>query len=313
MTINKVLITGSAGYLGKNLYKHLESSSFDVLGLMHEHKVKDQQMIMGDLLEPKSFVDKIKNIDTVVHCAALVGGYWPKNKYRVNTDGTFNILNAAIDQDIKRFIHISSLAVVDEFIDHHNSNENEPYPKKFRNHYITSKILAEKVVLAKKDKIDVIILRPGWIWGPCEKNTFELIQMVKNNKFAFIGKGNNQTYFTHINNIIQTIELALRNINITSGEIFNITDGIKLTMVEFIDSIALEMNQSKITKHIPIWLANAIAFITERFKPGSSLTRQNVAIMSKNLYFSTAKAEKILGYRPDKNWKRNLEIVIGGT
>jgi dihydroflavonol-4-reductase len=306
MAIKKVLITGSAGYLGQNLYNYLINRNYETVGLVHKRRVKGQNIIVGDLLDPESFLDSLKGIDAVANCAALVGGYWPKDKYRVNSEGTFNLLNAAIDRKIKKFIHISSLAVVDEFIDHYNSIEDEPYPIKPRTHYVESKIQAETYVLDKKDAINVTILRPGWLWGPNERSIIELFQMVKNDKFAFFGSGNNLTYFTHISNIIQAIELALNNDKIPSGEIFNITDGIKLSMVDFINGVTSILGKTKVTKHVPIWLANTIAFVFEKLKPDGNLTRQNVAILSKNLHFSTEKAEKILGYKPDKEWKKNI-------
>jgi nucleoside-diphosphate-sugar epimerase len=310
MAIKKVLITGSAGYLGRSLYEYLNSKDYEVIGLVHKHRVKGQQVITGDLLNPDSFLDDISGMDAVVNCAALVGGYWSKNKYLVNSQGTFNLLNAAINQNLKKFVHISSLAVVDEFIDHHDSDEDELHPTKPKTHYITSKIQAEKYVQAKKDAINVTILRPGWLWGPSEKSIIELFQMVRNDKFAFIGSGNNLTYFTHISNILQVIERALKNDKISSGEIFNITDGVKLSMVDFINGVTSELGKPKVTKHIPIWLANTSAFFFEKLKPGGDLTRQNVAIMSKNLHFSTAKAEKMLGYRPDNDWKKNIKTIL---
>ena len=87
----------------------------------------------------------------------------------MNSEGTKNVLEAAVKSGVKKVVHISTLAVVDEYIDHYNSGEDIPYPEKFRNTYTSSKIDAEKYALAKKDDLDVIILRPGWLCGAFDR------------------------------------------------------------------------------------------------------------------------------------------------
>jgi nucleoside-diphosphate-sugar epimerase len=310
MSDESILITGSAGFLGRNLYEHFNERGFDVKGLVHKQRVKGQRVIVGDLLDPDSFSDGLRDVDTVVHCAAKVGGNWSREQYRVNSEGTRNLLEGAIKAKVRKIIHISSLAVVDEYIDHNNTDESVGYPEKFRNHYISTKIAAEKILLEKKDDLKLIILRPGWLWGPGDRSMVELIELIKKNRFVFFSSGNNLTYFTHISNMLQAIELSLNIDEIHSGEIFNITDGVKLSMAKFINGATSMLGKPKITRHIPIWLANMSAFLIERFKPGTSYTRQNVAIMSKNLYFNITKAEKMLGYKPEKDWETNLKNMI---
>jgi nucleoside-diphosphate-sugar epimerase len=239
-----------------------------------------------------------------------VGGNFKASEYLVNSQGTKNVLNTAIQAGVKRFIHISSLAVADEFRDHFDEDETVAYPTKPRNNYTTSKIEAEKAVLAKKDKLSLMIQRPGWLWGPSDKSIIEMFRMIKEDRFRFIGDGNNLTYFTHMNNILQAIKLALEVDDVKSGEIFNITDGVKLTMKDFVNTIASELGKPKITKLVPVWIANSVAFFSERFNPDSDLTRQNVAIMSNNLHFSIKKAEQKLNYKPDQNLKKQIREII---
>jgi dihydroflavonol-4-reductase len=308
LEIKNILITGSSGYLGRNLYNHL-SKKYNVIGLRHKNEAKQQKSIAGDIMDRSSLRKAMNNIDCVIHCAALVGGNWSRNDYEVNSKGTENVVEVAIGTSVLKVIHLSTLAVVDEFIDHFNDDEKICYAKKYRNHYTQSKIQAEKYILESKDKIDVVILRPGWIWGPGERSIEELFEMIKHKRFIFIGNGKNLTYFTYIDNIIQAIELTIKTNNLGSGEVFNITDGMKITMAEFINAIALELDVKPITRSVPKSIAYTMAFFSEKINAKSHITRHNVSIMSRNLGFNIGKAERILGYMPNQNIKNHIGII----
>jgi dihydroflavonol-4-reductase len=308
--LKNILITGSAGYVGSSLYKYLDKKGYNPTGFFHDNRVKGQKYFTGDLMNKDSINNGLKNIEIVVHCAAKVGGGWPKKDYLINFIGTKNVLDCAIEQGTKRIVHISSLAVVDEYIDHYNDTEDIPYATKFKDHYAPSKIEAEKYLLARKDDIEIIILRPGWVWGPGEKSTKEILDMIKMGKFRFIGNGNNLTYFTHIDNLLNAIECSLTIKNFPSGEIFNITDGRKISMNKFVNAIASQLGVKPVNKTVPFWMANIFTFFSEHLIQSSSLTRQNVAIMSNNLHFSIKKARSELGYSPDTELNKKIQEIV---
>lgn len=306
----KVLITGGVGFLGRNLYSHLTSKGFDVISMVHKNRVRGQKIIFGDVLEQKSLKKAMNHVDFVVHCAAKMGHANKHELFKVNYEGTKNMIDVAISSGVSKFIHISTLAVADEYIDHFNSNENIMYPTKIRNQYTTSKIEAEKYVVSHKKDLEVIILRPGWLWGPGDSSIKDLFKMIQDRHFGFIGDGHNLTYFTHICNMVQAIELAIVSKDIQSGEIFNITDGVKLNMETFVNTIADGFHLPPVTRHVPIRVANLYAGVLERINPNSKITRQNVAILSKNLHFDISKAQKLLNYSPDKNYKGQIKGII---
>ena len=114
-------ITGGTGFIGANLVAYLnaqnvvarvlrrESSSVEALeGL-------DYEICIGDILDsPDSLAEKMAGCDWVFHTAA-VSDYWRQNKkqlYRVNVDGTRNVLTAARLAKVKRFVFTSSLAAM---------------------------------------------------------------------------------------------------------------------------------------------------------------------------------------------------------
>ncbi len=304
-----MLITGSSGYLGRNIYRRLHDGGWSPVGLRHRSIARGHKTVPGDVLDPASLGRAMKGVDSVVHCAAVVGSCRPLGDYAVNSDGTRNALKAACRAGVRRFVHISSLAVMDEYRDHHGDDERTPAPHKFRDRYAWSKAEAERDVLEFKDKLNTIILRPGWIWGPGDPNTHELLSRLSKGRFAFIGDGSNIIYLTYIDNMVDAVLLALANKGITSGDVFNITDGGRTSMEEFVSTITSVTGATPVKRHIPRWAAYYGSFMLEKLRPGTGINRQNVSILSRNLHFSIEKARKELGYRPDTSLEAHVRAA----
>ena len=123
----------------------------------------------------------MKNIDIVINCAARLGQLGTNDDfYLTNVLGTENLFQEAVKNRVSRFIHISSLAVLSEYQDHFNTKEDQPYAQWWAEPYTPSKIESEKMLLGySTDDLKLIIIRPGWIWGPGDANTLEIGKMVK--------------------------------------------------------------------------------------------------------------------------------------
>ena len=90
-----------------------------------------------------------------------------------------------------------------------NTKQDQPYAQWWTEPYTPSKIEAEKMLLGySTDDLKLIIIRPGWIWGPGDTNTLEIGKMVKAGIVPYIGNGNNILSLTYITNIIHAILLA---------------------------------------------------------------------------------------------------------
>ncbi len=174
-------ITGGTGFIGANLVAYLntqntvarilrrESSSIEALeGLEYEVSI-------GDILDrPDSLAEKMAGCDWVFHAAA-VSDYWRQNKkqlYRVNVDGTRNVLAAAELAKVKRFVFTSSLGAMGVPTNGQLLNESSYFnlqPRQFP--YGHSKYLAEKEVKNATDAgLPGIIVNPSVVLGPRDVN-----------------------------------------------------------------------------------------------------------------------------------------------
>jgi dihydroflavonol-4-reductase len=175
-------VTGGVGLLGSNLVHLLASRGFSVRALVLPNEIDKVpiqfsgihvDVIPGDMRDVASFASALVGVDIVFHTAAyfrdyLKGGRHWDALYRINVAGTRSLLEAAYRAGIRRFVHASSIAVLDgpaaARIDEtmlRDERHAEPY---FR-----SKILAEREMLnflSQNPDMNAAMVLPGWMHGP---------------------------------------------------------------------------------------------------------------------------------------------------
>ena len=175
-----VLVTGATGLLGNNLVRALVEKGVTVRALARSKEKAAKQfgslrleVVVGDINDPKTFVDRVPGVDIVFHTAAYFrdnykgGKHW-NELYTTNVVGTANLLQACYRAGIRRFVHISSTAVLrgrpgevaDETAFRLESEADD---------YQRSKILSDQEVLkfleTHPDFWAAMVL-PGWMHGP---------------------------------------------------------------------------------------------------------------------------------------------------
>ena len=119
----KVLVTGGTGFLGAYIIKELVGKGYSVRAIHRSNNfptyipktVLDKvEWVPGDVLDVVSLDDAMKGIDIVINSAGLVSfiGRDRKKMYQVNVDGTANVVNIALENNIRRMIHISSVTAL---------------------------------------------------------------------------------------------------------------------------------------------------------------------------------------------------------
>lgn len=110
----KILVTGSSGQLGSVTVHHLKSFDHDVFGIdLIKHPPTDQ---LVDIQDSQQLEEILQGVDAIVHTAALHGKHTDLNYTRgafidVNIKGTLNLLNAAIKNNVKKFLYMSTTSI----------------------------------------------------------------------------------------------------------------------------------------------------------------------------------------------------------
>jgi len=305
----RVFITGASGFVGGAAGRHFVSKGFDVRAMSRSEKSDKVLNAMGaapircdlDNVTPAN----IDNADLVVHCAAFVEQWGPKDAWRkYNVDGAARMLAAAKAAGVKRFIHISTESVLWSGQSLHNADEtyplalNSPYP------YAATKAQAEVLAhQANAPGFETIILRPRFIWGPGDTTLLPLIEhMAKTGGWMWVNHGRAQTSTTHIANLVHAIELAATQGK--GGEAYFILDDGVRSMHEIISGMAaargVRLPERSISSGAADFVGAAceLAWRTFSLKGEPPLTRFSAMIMSRDSVLNDAKARREMGYAP---------------
>jgi sterol-4alpha-carboxylate 3-dehydrogenase (decarboxylating) len=235
------------------------------------------------------------------------------------------MLEAARQNDVPRFIYISSGSVVYEGKDIENGDESLPYSSVSQAPYADSKIAAEKLVLADNGKggMATCALRPHVVFGPGD-NRFMPTLLAKGRKGQLrvqIGRGIWLSDYTYVSNMTDAVLLADEALakdglnSIAAGEAYFITNGEPMPFWDFIRKVAARLGFPPIKYRAPKSLIYAIAAVKEgidTLKGGTlnaedGMTRFAIRYMCTHHYFSIEKARRELGYDPAVSVDEGIE------
>ena len=173
----KVLVTGGTGFIGSAVVRHLVAGGYTVRvlarhkrnrGLLEGLKV---EIVDGDVIHPKAVEKAVRGCSVIFNLASVYTFYpfWEKQAralYRINVGGVTHLLNAALRNKVRKFIHTSTIATIGKRPDGKPSDENAGFDFKRASHYARSKYLAEQEVLKFCRKgLPVVILNPAIVIG----------------------------------------------------------------------------------------------------------------------------------------------------
>ncbi len=294
-------VTGGSGFVGKFLIAELVKRGVAVRALARSDKAEatvraaGAEPVRGDLDDVAAATAGMTGCDVVYHAAAYTSEVGKLAEHvKPTVDGTRNMLAAARAAKVKRFVHVSTEAVLAAGKPIIEADETAPYPEKPAGPYPITKGMAERLVLEAKSELDVVIIRPRLIWGAGDTSlTPKIIEAVKRGKFAWIGGGRFLTSTCHIANVVEGALLAADKGK--RGEIYFLTDGEPVEFREFLTSLLAAHGVDAGTRSVPRWLASTVAALTGWMKEPPA-TKTAIALLGNEVTVVDAKARRELGY-----------------
>jgi dihydroflavonol-4-reductase len=303
-----IFITGCNGLVGSFVARKLLSEGHAILALRRKNSdcsllydIQDQiEWIEGDVLDIGILNEAIKRCDTVIHTAAVIS-FSPKKRkemYKINVEGTANIVNAALAGQVRHFCYISSIAALGRKKDTPVVSETALWEDSDRNtHYAKSKYLAElEVWRGIEEGLPAFIVNPSVILGPgnWERGSTKLFKYIYNeNKFYTNGNIN----YVDVYDVAEIIVRLLgKNV---AGERFILNAG-TMTYKELFERIAKAFGKKAPTIEVGTLLAEVawrIEHLRTLFHSNEPIITKETARMSGYSYtYENAKIKQLLGY-----------------
>ena len=306
----KIFLTGATGFVGHHVAKALAAEGADLRlltrktsNLANLEGIKGE-IFVGDLIRSEAIKNALGACDAVVHVAADYR-LWipdPPAMYRANVDGTRELLRAAREAGVRRFVYTSSVATMHFRTDGIVINEDTPVSiADMVGHYKRSKFLAEQeAIAAAKNGQQVMILNPTTPIGPNDRKptpTGRIVVDFLNGKFpAYMDTGMN---LVDVSEVARAHLLALTKG--TPGRRY-ILGGENLTLKQILDKMSAITGIPSPTVKIPFAVAGTYAFfeewITGRIRGKEPrATLEEVRMGRKKMYASSARAQQELDFR----------------
>jgi UDP-glucose 4-epimerase len=283
MKINKVLVTGSRGFIGKHLCKSLRENGIRVVTHGKERNKLDVTNL-GEILT-------IDDVEAVVHLAAktsiLDSTKNPYQTYFTNIMGTLNLLEFARIRKIRKFIYVSTYVYgqpqylpIDE---KHVVNPHSPYNR--------SKLLAEGLCqnYCHDFGIDVVILRPFYVYGTNSRDRSfipSIIRQIKKNAIVELSGQQIKRDFLFVTDFVNLLQVILCELP-NGYNIYNVGYGISYSLKEVAQSLAKLLDKK----------------ITVQF------SKTNVADIT-DMKADITKVSKTFKWKPTVDIDKGLRIII---
>lgn len=174
----KVLITGGTGFVGAYIIKELIEKGYNVRAIRRSKKLPffisadildKAEWVDGDVLDVMALDDAMRGIDAVIHSAASISFARKDRKqmYKVNIDGTANVVNLALENGIKKLVHISSISALGRTSSGERVTEEKKWVEsKLNTHYGITKNKAEREVWRGiSEGLNAVIINPSTVLG----------------------------------------------------------------------------------------------------------------------------------------------------
>jgi nucleoside-diphosphate-sugar epimerase len=322
------LITGATGLLGSHIAEKLTEAGQPVRVLVRPTsdttflESLGVEQAVGDVTDPPSLAEAMRGVETVYHAAARVGDWGPWREYvAITIEGTRNMLDAARDAGVGRFLHISSISAYG----HPDGeglvlDESAPLGQNLHkwSYYSRAKVQAERLAwdYHARGEVPVTVVKPSWLYGERDRASMpRLIRAIRAGKGKLLGDGTNRLNLTYAGNEAEGCILAATT-DRALGESYNLSNDGEITQREYFNKIAETLGVPPVTRCVPYRVAYSAAFFMELFghmvgkKKPPLVTRYSVWLIGRKCFFSSAKAREQLGWQPTVSYDEGIPRAV---
>jgi UDP-glucose 4-epimerase len=310
------LVTGANGFIGRRLITPSDK------GLMRQVS-KLSNVVYGDLLDPTSLAAACQGCETIFHCAGYAHAFTssdPNAHWRINFEGTRNLLLAAGNAGVKRFVFLSSVKAMAE---PGEDCVDENWPGEPNTQYGKAKRAAEEAVLEAglKYSMHVVSLRLSMVYGRGGRGNLErMARLIRTGWFPPLPETGNRRSLVHVDDVVAAMRLAA-DAPLANGKTYIVADSRARSGREIYDAIRVcfdEISGSSVregTWQVPAGLLRAGGIVGDMLETvlhrSLPLNSEAISRLLDSACYSSAKIERELGWRAQMSFHEGLREMLG--
>ncbi|MBQ7442161.1 MAG: NAD(P)-dependent oxidoreductase [Prevotella sp.] len=328
----RILVTGATGFIGSFIVEEALNKGMEVWAAVRKTSsleyLRDSRIhrIKLNLSSEDDLKNQLKDhpFDYVVHAAGVTKCIHQEDFYRINTEGTKNLVNAirTLKMPLKRFVYLSSLSIFGPI------REQQPYQEiteadtpQPNTAYGKSKLLAEQFLdsineslKADEEPFPYVILRPTGVYGPREKDYFLMAKSIKGHSDFSVGYKQQDITFVYVQDVVQAVFLAIDYGK--TGRKYFLSDGQVYQSSTFSNLIRQELGRPWwIRIKAPIWILRVVTFFGEHIgRMTGKITALNNdkyhILKQRNWRCDIQPAIDELGYHPEYPLELGVPLTI---
>lgn len=328
----RILVTGATGFIGSFIVEEALNKGMEVWAAVRKTSsleyLRDSRIhrIELNLSSEDDLKKQLKDhpFDYVVHAAGVTKCIHQEDFYRINTEGTKNLVNAirTLKMPLKRFVYLSSLSIFGPI------REQQPYQEiteadtpQPNTAYGKSKLLAEQFLdgineslKADEEPFPYVILRPTGVYGPREKDYFLMAKSIKGHSDFSVGYKQQDITFVYVQDVVQAVFLAIDYGK--TGRKYFLSDGQVYQSSTFSNLIHQALGRPWwIRIKAPIWILRVVTFFGEHIgRMTGKITALNNdkyhILKQRNWRCDIQPAIDELGYHPEYPLELGVPLTI---
>ncbi|MDE2051045.1 MAG: NAD-dependent epimerase/dehydratase family protein [Gammaproteobacteria bacterium] len=317
--MRRVLVTGAGGFVGSHFAPYLAGRGFEVRAIDVHPPARPPgagvDFRVQDIRELQGLAAALEGVETVFNLASvhLDVHATPEQFESVNVRALEQLIRLSAAARVRRLVQVSSVGVYGH-VAHPPAAEDAPLNPD--NEYERTKAAGERAAreAAQRTGLDLVIVRPSWVYGVGCPRTRKLIGSLRKRRFFFIGRGNNLRHPIYIDDLLTALELTAAAGPEVAGSTFNIAGPRWMTVEEMVGEFARALQVPPPALHAPRWLGLSVGWAAEQVSAvvGAEppVSRRTLAFFENDNAFDIGAARHSLGFDPKTDLAGGARAVI---